>query len=297
MKLGVEFPQKWKDKSKNRDISLSDILYGCAIENLMLRISKSSFQEWLWISKESVLGEEAYKKVSKERLEFLYVEKEKKNHTFSSEVIDSFLKEVLFKPDEKEPGLKWQCTVKMLEQGAILSLVCHYMDMQVPVTMSIKAIKFEKQIPKEKELKLMFEHKKVCKYLSYSKESVLSEDVFEIMRMLELISDMKTYDQINDILKTQTINGRRVLDELKVMGEKEPKVISMKRMEFISSYINYGYMKKRWQQYAKKNRNETEEWEIVIGRILAFLGPIWKALCENDIFFDDWMPELERFLG
>ena len=73
MKLGVEFPQKWKDKSKNRDISLSDILYGCAIENLMLRISKSSFQEWLWISKESVLGEEAYKKVSKERLEFLYV--------------------------------------------------------------------------------------------------------------------------------------------------------------------------------------------------------------------------------
>jgi len=88
-----------------------------------------------------------------------------------------------------------------------------------------------------------------------------------------------------------------VLDELKVMGEKEPKVISMKRMEFISSYINYGYMKKRWQQYAKKNRNETEEWEIVMGRILAFLGPIWKALCENDIFFDDWMPELERFLG
>jgi len=297
MKLGVEFPQRWKDKSNDTGIALSDILYGYVIENLMFRINKSSFQENLWISNESALGEEAYKKVSKERLEFLYVEKEKKTHAFSSEVIDLFLKEVVSKSDDKDPGINWRCETKWLEQGAMLSLVCDYMDMQVPVAMYIKAIKFEKQIPKEKELKLMFEDKKVCKYLSYSRENVLSEDIFEMMRKLELISDMKAYDQINETLKTQTISGRRVLDELKAMGEKEPKVVSMKRMELISSYADYGYMKKRWQQYVKKNRKDADEWETVMGRILAFLGPVWKALCENEIFFDDWMPELERFLG
>lgn len=297
MKLGIEFPQKWKDKSKEADISLSDILYGYVIENLMLRINKSSLRECLWLFNENALGEDAYKKVSKERLEFLYVEKEKKNAPFSSEVIDFFLKEVVLKSDDRDPGIKWRSAVKMQEQGAIISLVCNYMDMQVPVTMYIKAIKFDKQIPKEKELKIMLEDKKTCKYFSYSRENVLSESVFEIMRKLELISDMKAYDEINDILKAQTINGRRVLDELKAMGEKEPKVVAMKRMELISSYTNYGYMKKRWQQYVKKNRKDADEWEIVMGRILAFVGPIWKALCENEIFFDDWMPELERFLG
>ena len=40
MKLGVEFPQKWKDKSKNRDISLSDILYGpCSVLEMMLGLA------------------------------------------------------------------------------------------------------------------------------------------------------------------------------------------------------------------------------------------------------------------
>lgn len=297
MKLGVEFPQKWKDKSKEADILLSDILYGYAIENLMLRINKSSLQESLWLSNESALGEDAYRKASKERLEFLYVEKDKKNASFSSVVIDSFLKDVVSKPEEKDPEVNWRCEVKMLERGAILFLVCDYMDMQVPVTMYIKAIKLEKQIPKEKELKTMFDNKKTYKYFSYSRENVLSEDIFEIMRKLELISDMKAYDQINNTLKTETINGRRVLEELKVMGEKEPKVVSMKRMELISSYTNYAYMKKRWQQYVKKNHKDADEWETVMTRIIAFLGPIWNAFCENDIFFDDWMPELERFLG
>ena len=31
--------------------------------------------------------------------------------------------------------------------------------------------------------------------------------------------------------------------------------------------------------------------------ILAFAGPVWNCLCDNEIFCDDWMPELGRFLG
>lgn len=297
MKLGVEFPDKWKNKSKTDGILLSDILYGCAIEDVMLRIYMSAYKENLWVANEDALGEVAYRKISKEHLELLYIQKEKKDASFSEQLVDSFLKNLFEKEDGKQ-NMLWNGKACMIaENEAQLSLNCEYMDMQVPLTIRIKAIKYEKQIPKQKELILMFDEKKSCKYLSYSRENVLSEVTFEIMRKLELISDMKAYDQMNDILKTHTINGRRVLDELKAMGEKEPKVISMKRLEMIRSYIDYGYMKKRWLQYVKKNPEKNEEWEKVMERLVAFLTPIWTALCENEIFFDDWMPELERFLG
>jgi hypothetical protein len=28
-----------------------------------------------------------------------------------------------------------------------------------------------------------------------------------------------------------------------------------------------------------------------------FLRPVWNAMCRDEVFFGDWMPELERFLG
>jgi hypothetical protein len=79
MKLGTEFPQEWKTISMKEDIALADILYGFAVEDLMQRISKSSFKEFLWLAKEESLGIGAYRKKVKPRLEFYYVEREKKS--------------------------------------------------------------------------------------------------------------------------------------------------------------------------------------------------------------------------
>ncbi len=309
MKLGMEFPQKWKEKSSKDNIALADILYGYAIENLMLRIEQSSFQEYLWLTNEYILGEEAYKKNAKERLEFIYVESEKKTiaeslgagGSFSLELMELLCDELFQKQQvysKTEFGeLQWDAKTRQMEDGIELFLVCSFMDIQVPVTMSIAFNKMELQKPKRKEFDLMFDSKKACSFLSYSKESALSESVFEMMRKLELISDMKAYDVVNEILKSQSINGRHILEELKIMGEKEPKVVSMKRLEQISSYKSYGYMKKKWQQYTRVHKSVSEDWESVMKRILVFISPIWKALCEDEIFFDDWMPELERFLS
>lgn len=305
----MEFPQKWKEKSSKDNMALADILYGYAIENLMLRIEQCSFQEYLWLTNEYVLGEEAYKKNSKERLDFIYVESEKKSiaenfkagGNFSLELMELLCGELFQKQQiysQTEFGdLQWDAKIKQTEDGASLFLICSFMDIQVPVTMSIIVAKMDSQSPKRKEFTLMFGAKKACSFLSYSRESALSESLFEMMRKLELISDMKVYDVVNEILKSQSINGRHILEELKAMGEKEPKVVSMKRLEQISSYKSYGYMKKKWQQYTRVHKSEPEDWQSVMERIIAFITPIWKALCEDEIFFDDWMPELERFLS
>lgn len=302
MKLGMTFPQKWKDKSTKDDILLSDILYGVAVEDLFSRLEKSSFHDYLWLTNEQAIGEMAYKKKVKERLEFLYVESGKKNyhqHVVAGQVFDqdvlALLLEELFSKIEADS--KWEYKIADSQAGTALLLTYTYLDMQVPVSIYIGTAVIASQKPKKKELKLLLEGKRAYTYLCYSKESILAESLFEIMRKLELISDMKSYDEANQILKNYSISGRYILEEFSSMGEKEPKVVAMKRLDQIASYKNYGYMKKKWQQYERNHNSEKEDWEDVVTRILAFMGPIWKALCENEIFFDDWMPELERFLG
>lgn len=302
MKLGMTFPQKWKDKSTKDDILLSDILYGVAVEDLFVRLEKSTFHEFLWLTNEQAIGEQAYKKKVKERLDFLYVESGKKNYLshavagqpFDQDVLELLLEE-LFTIEDADA--KWEYKKVNSQTGTALLFNYSYLDMQVPISIYIEVAENIPQKPKQKELKLLLEEKKTYKYLCYSRESILAESLFEIMRKLELISDMKAYDEANQILKNYSVSGRYILEKFSSMGEKEPKVVAMKRLEQIASYKDYGYMKKKWQQYERNHNADKEDWEQVVTRILAFMSPIWKALCENEIFFDDWMPELERFLG
>ena len=302
MKLGMTFPQKWIEKSEKDDIPVSDILYGLAVEDLMMRIEKSSFRDYLWITNEQVISLDAYKKKNKERIEFLYVESGKKNylsHAVAGQAFDADVQQLLLEELFAHAGTdsRWEYTLGESEKGMRLFLTYFTLGVQIPVAVYIGTSATKLQKRKQKEFTLLLEERRTCTYLCYSKESILAEALFEIMRKLELISDMEAYAEANQILKEYSISGRYILEEFSTMAGKEPKVATMKRLEQIASYKNYGYMKKRWQQYERMHLNEKEEWEAVVSRILAFLSPVWKALCEDEIFFDDWMPELERFLG
>ena len=71
----------------------------------------------------------------------------------------------------------------------------------------------------------------------------------------------------------------------------------MERLNQFSEYRNHEDIKNKWQLYIEKHSKDVEEWEKVMDRLLAFIRPIWESVCKDEVFFEDWMPELERFLG
>ena len=119
---------------------------------------------------------------------------------------------------------------KTTEKGIEISLIGMYLDLQVPLTLWIDKTDIQKKKAKEKNRLLFMDEKKKYSYFSYSRETLLAEELFEIMRKLELISDMGCYDRVNEILKHHTISGRYIMEDLKIMGQKEPKVVTMKRL-------------------------------------------------------------------
>ncbi len=130
-----------------------------------------------------------------------------------------------------------------------------------------------------------------------NKNNTLAEDIFEIMKKQNRISDMSCYERINKQLKEKVVSGLYTFQELNDLKESEEKIVTMERLHQLSEYKSHGTMKKKWQQYIRMKNKEEDEWERVMERLLAFVSPIWESLCKDEVFFDDWMPELERFLG
>ena len=302
MRLGVDFPKEWKLHSEKTGIAMADILYGYAVERFLLRLEKSTFHEYLWLVNESVLGEEAYSRNPKDRLNFYYKDAGRRvlsknpeaGNPFGRDMVELFAGEIFDTPGD---DLEWIYYIEETASVYSINIEAHYQKLRLPMCITIEAAPENAQSPKWKTLQLQYAGKKTVNYRSYSIESVLAEVLFDIVQNLELIGDMESYAMASDILQKYSVSGRHIIEDFKILGEKAPKVVSMKRIHQLEGYTTYAYMRKRWEQYEKRHGRSHEEWDKVLERILRFLNPVWNALCENEIFFDDWMPELGRFLG
>ena len=129
------------------------------------------------------------------------------------------------------------------------------------------------------------------------KNNTLVEDIFSIMKNLETTLYLSCFDRINEQLKSKVISGLYTFQELKDLKETEENIVSLERLNQFSEYRNHEDIKNKWQLYIEKHSKDVEEWEKVMDRLLAFIRPIWESACKDEVFFEDWMPELERFLG
>lgn len=303
MNIGVNNAVELKEISEARNVPFADLLHAYAVEDLIRRIYKSSYAEHFWLLQEDGQNLEEIALNPETRMDFFYIKGSRNvpsdklvpGQVLSKALVEEMAKDFFF--SENKYGVSWLYQIDAGRSSFRLRLTAVYKDMQVPISIRIAEQKEEGQRAVKVEIPTIMNKNKTIFYYSYSPENLISEHIFEIMRKLELIGDMKSYSVVNDILRTQSISGRYILDELSRIAEQEPKVVKPKRMEQIQGYREYAYMRKRWEQYCKNNGKEVEPWSEVLDRVVSFLQPIWKCLCNNEIFFDDWMPELGRYLG
>ncbi len=134
------------------------------------------------------------------------------------------------------------------------------------------------------------------KYYRFPTEEYLAHGFYEVFDKLELLNHLFWYKEIYDILLTETIDGRKVRDCLGKLLETKKIPSFEKRLDTIKSYEDYGYMKKKWKSEKKRQNQEFPEWKEVISLLVAFISPIFHAIIQDEIFFEDWMPQLGRYL-
>ncbi len=297
-----------KKKSEDLDIPFSNMLAGYMVEEFMYLVSESDFSRNLWLKNEDIFEIENYQENFYLTLDFIYHADEKVVKTgkmeagqkLSAELAEYMLQNIFVKEKTKGVRFKWkhEWTGELLK----VEVVAEYEEMKVPFSIEIRPHYLHGITPEKRTRKLFMHKKEEINYRHYPAETILAEQLLEMVTYLELISSMKCYDIAYQIISKEPVDGRRIKDTLELLCEKNNISRTEDRGNMIAGYKDYAYMAKRWEKYAKplrKEKNASAEipsWQELMERLGRFFLPIWNCICKDEIFFGDWMPELGRYL-
>ncbi len=291
-----------KAKSDELEIPFSNLLAGFVLEELLYLIADSSFSQTLVLKNEAVFGIEQYRNKNLLTLEFAYLLDEDmiQNGEFGPggeiSLKLAYLMLSSFLQKEKVPEIRWRGKSSIENNRIEMRINGEFEEMTVPIRIFINPLPKTEITPEQGVLIPFMRENQKIKYLCYPSEYALSENLYLIIKDMELIPDLLPYDRVFEILRLQLVDGRHIQEHMLQYCKRDQIEPDPDRMEEILSYREYSYMRKRWNKYRKRHHPDGPNWEDVMDAIQNFLKPIWQASCRDEIFFGDWMPELSRFL-
>lgn len=291
-----------KAKSEELGIPFSNLLAGYVLEELMYLIEDSPFSLFLWLKTANALGVEQYREKNILTLEFAYLTDRlamKKEGLAPGQKLSLKMGYVMLANIlnvEKVSKITWKGRAVQKGNTVELEVSGEFEEMTVPIHIRITELTEENAAPVNRSFTPFMEPEKKIPYLEYPVEIVLAEQLFLIMKHMELLPEMSAYDRIYHILKENAVDGRHIRQMLAEACKKEELLPDMERMEMILSYRNYSYLRKRWEKYLRHRKRGEPSWDEMMTQLAEFLPRIWQSICQDEIFSGDWMPELGRFL-
>lgn len=258
------------------------------VEEALYTLARSYYSDHFVLRNASELNLSTYRRRVVHTLSFYY------NGSFAVRDLAIVLTRSLIR--EKETEIDWEMGLRMASgTSARVLMKGDLAGMSVPFEILLTAA--EETLPsRSEELRLFFYPDRHFPCLVYPKENLLLDAIVEILVKLELAHDLSPYDRVYQMLKTETIDGRHIRDGLFEALFAEKLNLDPKRLNLLLNYRSYAYMKKKWRSYLRGAKKNSPAWEDVIDLLGQFLTPIWDALCKDEIFFGDWMPDLGRFI-
>lgn len=163
---------------------------------------------------------------------------------------------------------------------------------QIPFVLELIPYEGEILLPEEKILESVLPEK--ISYCMFTPEEYLSRSFYRIIDDLELIYSLSWYNDSYDILTKKVVEGRKVSKSLGQLLLENSIPALEERLDIVSSFEDYEYMEKRWENYNKGAA--CPEWKQVIELLIRFFTPIFEMIQKDEVFIGDWMPQVGRYL-
>ena len=286
IEIGMKLPQD-KNGAELREYIRKNYLY-----SIVRTVSESEFSEYAYLVDDLFLN---YDPPVKKKDSIYYVFKinprVKENEGFvpGQKISDVFRKDFI---DYILDKLKQAGFHEIKRNGLVLDCVVegvHY-----PVSFKLEELDGE-IFPLRK--RITTEDGKELTYLAYPVENLLMNKYITMIQKMELIHSMEPYRDAYYLLTNNAIEGRRFAKLFKEAPEDNGFLIDQGTLELFMSYQNYPYMRKKWKTYCTMVEDELPEWEKIMEVIIAFIRPVWQSIINDQVFLDEWMPDLGRYLG
>lgn len=287
---------KLKDLSKEYDISFEKLLCGVAREELVKKFADSPFGEHIWLCEPKNLSIENYKIGMDRSLNYVYEANPRVtvDGTPGAKLNDKLRGALLLSLiGGNRSGL--DRIEGKLGRDKILYLNVYIEGKRVPFKVSIKPVNPGINT-KKTEMLTCLRSKEAFSYLISPPEIEVARNFYRIFRDLELISEIECFERIFNLITESPLDGKQVWNELNALAPSQLKISDVDYIKRLGSYKDNPEMKKKWNNYIKRQNKLTNDWKKVINALIIFIKPIWNAIENDDPFIGDWVPELGRFL-
>ncbi len=276
-----------KEKSEELNIPFKNLLSAAVAEIIIELLANGKYCNELYLCNSSDFQPEIYKDVCIGNIYYEYVKEI--DGKMSILYMRDILKEIMTKASLEA----FIVNGNVDENGIALKITVD--EMYIPLHIHFRKHRGTHE-PEKIRIKLTAYENRVVDVLTNPKEDELVKCLAEIIEKLELINDMDLYYYAYDILSTCPVNGRKVKDSLSKILEEKKIIIDDSRINMLSSYTDYTYMKRKWKVELRQKKKSEPQWSDVNNCLINFLRPIWEAMEQNIVFLGDWMPQLKRFL-
>lgn len=272
-----------KDKSKKTGIEFPNLLMHYIRCEVYEALSVNSDEEKIIFLNEPILRTGIFQKKDDMSVQ-VFVSPELRDGDLLMDIGD-WLSErgiVLKKSKKVKKGFELELSVSRYSTDLILEFI---------------RIQDDKVYPVRKEIVCKADENIKFEIWLYPMECQAVDLISEIIKKLELINDMDVYFRLNQILDEEPLDGLKLSKEMEKRMESGEIKITAEKLEKLISYSKYKYMKNKWDRYQRANNRKDPTWEGQFDTLMKFLTPLWNSMSKGDIFIDNWMPELGRYLG
>ncbi len=275
---------------------LEKLLQGRVTESMILRVGRSKFGRNLWLL--------SYPGKIQKSLSYVYRPDEKimerdgfvPGQSFSApgfvEAFLSYVKLIMapdFILDEKkvEASKKHiRIEAEVLEDGVTMPLILNYSENNEEI--APEKISFEPKTISEPAADIFI----------YPAERRAARIMAGVLKSLEYTNDFGQFAELYDIASNVPCDGTLLFVSMEKALKEREVILTPGRRACFDTFSADRKMKKRWEQYKKRNELSVG-WEDLLNELKVFFDPIFEVITseeEGKSFFGDWIPELGRYL-
>lgn len=295
-----------KEKSEQLHRTCRELTAEYMCEELLRVIGESQFAAHLWLENDRMLKEGLFPEKGEIKLDFRYVtaaQSCQQNTAAPGQKLSLKLAYVLLLAlvkKQEDCGIVWRGNTALTEYGAEYEIQGQLGESGAAFHLYLKECTAQEAgTPQKRKHRFVMQEDRELVYLRCSQEPILAKHLYRILQNPFQSFQPRIYGAVYDILAHESINGRHMRENLAKLCAEGQITPEEKSAQQIFAFAEDADKTAEWERYIGKmplGSGMWVSWQDVIEKIEKFLSGIWGAVCRDEVFFGDWMPELERFL-
>ena len=123
---------------------------------------------------------------------------------------------------------------------------------------------------------------------TYSLETTIAEKIDAILSLMEFSSRMKDYYDIYYLANKFDFDGKVLTEALKKTFENRGHAFTVEQFEQVMNFADDSAMQKKWKAFCRKIDTKTDDFNMVLKIIEAFLTKPFTVAVKSEEFTEKW---------